>query len=117
MTKIVCKTKVVTKEYDYWNFVTKATDIIKTLEALISMHGDSVEFYFETEREPYCDGYNIVCTMKYNEAETDDEARRRVVQTANRKVAAKKAAITRQIKKEEKDRAEFVRLLKKFGKE
>ena len=114
MTKIVCKTKRVTKEYDYFNFVAYATDIIQTLEALVSMYGDSVEFDFNAERESYCDSYSVVCDIKYNEVETDEEARRRVTKTANRKVAAKKAAITRQVKKEEKDRAEFVRFSKKY---
>ena len=116
MTKLICKTKRVTKEYDYWNFVNKATDIIQTLEALVSMYGDDVEFDFETEREPYCDSYNVVCTIRYNEVETEEEALKRVEAAKRRKVAAKKAAITRKANKEEKDRAEFVRLSEKFKK-
>jgi hypothetical protein len=116
--------KMVRQRERWWgDFDRPAVDVRKEIQGLIDQYGESVSFEKEREYDYGCcsDGYDVFYIV-YEREETDAEMAKRLKaaekakasrEAAKVKNAAKKAAAM--AAKEENERAELARLLKKYG--
>lgn len=88
------------------------------LQTIMKNHKKDGFFKFDIEKETdYGYEYNDSCETYYlhgTRLETDDELAKRIAANKKRVVSARKAAKTRAIKQEERDRKKYIELHAKF---
>ncbi len=109
--------KEIRKQLDSLDFDGDVEITITCLQTIMKNHKKDGFFKFTIEKETeygyHSDSYE--CHYLYGtRLETDDELAKRIVANKKRVVAARKAAKTKAIKREERERAQYLKLHAKY---
>ena len=104
-----------------WRSIDDAIMALVEIQAYaMNEHGMTAEVEVDTKTEYGCsigDPDETVMCIKITRLETADEVKKRLAKKRKASAAAKKAAITKKLEKEAKDKAEYERLRAIFGDE
>ncbi len=109
--------KEIRKKRDLLDFEGDVEIVITRLRTIMNNHKKDGFFKFDIEKEVEC-GYHLdrydIYYIYGTRLETDDEFAKRIESNKKRVISARKAAMTRAIKKEEREYAQYLKLHAKY---